>query len=948
MKGHPAKGKGRGHQGQRGGRSVKLTSQTLDLSLKPCDLCEMPVCKYYMEMHKAQYCLKLGSKWGFGDTPGPLECPDCGEKFALKDLVKHVVDQHSVVFGRRDRASLFSNEKAKGDSNEDIVGHNIAVREGRRKMDRGLRKRKTTDLISEDAAKRVRDSKALYGGAEDTNSENAHVITKDEQGTDNIVEENDKEVLLDADENIVVEDIEVQQESDNCVGELLANKDMKCPVCDTLFRNRSAMLRHKRAVHGKQEEPLKLIYEEEAHAYHCDICYKQFSYGHSLKRHVELVHDKKPKFTCEICGESFLYSPKLTRHIAEIHEGITFISKANEVNKCKECGGKIKGSLISHMWVVHGIDNSKNRKLLQCDLCGQRVNSEINLISHKNKHTGERSFKCDVCGAAFKQPSTLRKHMKLHTGKKEFKCQYCNREFARKTYVQQHERLHTGEKPFGCHLCDKSFAQKTSLNVHLKSQHDVVQPRTVGPTKLRRVQPVEPKKPTGDRSENTQACVIVVEDHNRIMDGEDPLVKGLQHQRYFPPNFPTNKTVFTQNDAPLQSLIEGARDTGPESNIISSEKEMAAAQILCNLDPDALGVEYYQKTTKQVSSQLVDNSYGQVKELDSSFTAGKTSNQAYSYHHIVQDSQICNINISAEESNTVEVATTKTELADLSSSDVQSLAAIAYHNTPSPDPIPLSSTQPVLDVGPSMVTGSKPYQSASTANAPNVPYVKYIASTCGQMHTHPYVYPQTVSVPTTLPKVSYTIVTKASPQQTQPLPSVSSLKKVHLHPPSAMIQSSAGGKVVAKPETLLQHMVLAQPQTNPQPTSTLVAQSLLSHPKPNMAAPKQVLQQIPILAASDQILPQAQFSSILPTQQVLTIAAQDILPQQPVSHHLPSLATQPHSSATTLTLPQLVIGAGQVLPQFREVGQVMTQLVRAAPQQFVEVTVTKVEEKDHA
>lgn len=307
-------------------------------------------------------------------------------------------------------------------------------------------------------------------------------------------------------------------------------KHLTC--CGKQYRSMSGLRSHTQAAHGSAGVDLQ-----------CTQCGKTYSDRGALIRHVRSVHERQKRFMCLMCGEGFVYGHSLRRHLTNEHKphdngGTQDVASS----KCEVCGVMLRGSHAGHMWVVHGRNTSgKRRRLLKCDVCGQRVVSKMNLLSHMNKHTGERSFKCSTCGAMFKQRSSLSKHSKLHSNDKEFKCAYCDQAFARKSYLQQHERLHTGEKPFKCNLCERRFAQKTSLNVHEKNQHGIQKQQ-------QQQQHKKQTQPKCHRQKKSEAAATIVE-----------------------PNGAAEVTLD------LTSLSD-----------IHPDREIAAAEILCNMETDVI------------------------------------------------------------------------------------------------------------------------------------------------------------------------------------------------------------------------------------------------------------------------------------------------------------------------------------------------------------------------
>ena len=58
---------------------------------------------------------------------------------------------------------------------------------------------------------------------------------------------------------------------------------------------------------------------------------KAFSKAHSLKRHVNLVHNGLKDYNCGSCGKSFSLVQNLKNHINGVHNG-------QKDHKCDTCG----------------------------------------------------------------------------------------------------------------------------------------------------------------------------------------------------------------------------------------------------------------------------------------------------------------------------------------------------------------------------------------------------------------------------------------------------------------------------------------------------------------------------------------------------------------------------------------------------------------------------------
>ena len=146
-------------------------------------------------------------------------------------------------------------------------------------------------------------------------------------------------------------------------------------------------------------------------------------------------------------------------------------------HECMECGKKFYKAACyeAHMKIHAGI------KPYECEICGQRFTTTVNLNLHKRKHDGtlhEDPYVCDICGQKFTRPYNLKTHQRLHTGEKSYECGVCERKFARKDTLDMHtKRVHMGEKleyrslaekRFLCSECGKKFVSNSKLKEHMR------------------------------------------------------------------------------------------------------------------------------------------------------------------------------------------------------------------------------------------------------------------------------------------------------------------------------------------------------------------------------------------------------------------------------------------------------------------------------------------------
>ena len=71
-------------------------------------------------------------------------------------------------------------------------------------------------------------------------------------------------------------------------------KNVKCDVCSKAFKLHENMILHRRRFHDPKFE--------------CEICGAKQPTSYILKKHVEMVHEKKNEMVCEVCGKGFVYA----------------------------------------------------------------------------------------------------------------------------------------------------------------------------------------------------------------------------------------------------------------------------------------------------------------------------------------------------------------------------------------------------------------------------------------------------------------------------------------------------------------------------------------------------------------------------------------------------------------------------------------------------------------
>ena len=182
-------------------------------------------------------------------------------------------------------------------------------------------------------------------------------------------------------------------------------KALSCEECGKNFTMPNALKNHRLSFHTQfprecdecghycATKKLFKIHREEVHgqgaALHpvpCEICGKVLKNKYSLKLHVQLIHDKKPReYPCDQCGKVLKSKASLEYH-KKVHTG-------EYPYRCDECGN-------GHM---------TEKKMMDC----------------KNTHAGIFRYHCPHCDYKTNKDKAIKRHISIHSDVKPFICPLC-------------------------------------------------------------------------------------------------------------------------------------------------------------------------------------------------------------------------------------------------------------------------------------------------------------------------------------------------------------------------------------------------------------------------------------------------------------------------------------------------------------------------------------------
>lgn len=205
----------------------------------------------------------------------------------------------------------------------------------------------------------------------------------------------------------------------------------------------------------------------------CHECSKSYSNASNLRRHVQVVHEKKSRFNCNFCDFPALFPTNFLTHVAT-HLDITDAKTKSKGRKLY----KLKDESDVH---------------LSCQICAEDFKSIASLKQHFMKHQIRRTFECDFCGLRTSNKKDFSDHIickhllkdhGVYDKERPVKCTFknCEKRFKVQKHLKRHMTFHLGKMCFTikrnlifkiflgirypCWRCQKSYCSSYELKKH--------------------------------------------------------------------------------------------------------------------------------------------------------------------------------------------------------------------------------------------------------------------------------------------------------------------------------------------------------------------------------------------------------------------------------------------------------------------------------------------------
>ncbi|KAJ8737170.1 hypothetical protein PYW07_000441 [Mythimna separata] len=308
-----------------------------------------------------------------------------------------------------------------------------------------------------------------------------------------------------------------------------------CPLCGTCYNGAENLTKHMWENHAdlmgpkKRGRPKKMltstilnklsengfcITSMPAKKIECEFCKQHFETKEELGLHA-VTHKDTKVLRCVQCKKIYLDRIKFDHHSCIDEKTSVLNNIENDPAKIEPIEKKPQNCPIEitlREFLDPNIDMATINMLAVCSACSCILQSEADLINHRDaehpelshrcnlctkvfaslrsaaRHRSickqiERKYKCSTCGLKFAYEISLNKHiLRYHEGQsvsvkfidsktkreeRQFQCDTCNRSFYKRDLLVKHTKIHMPiENFYQCDICEKKFHRSDNLRSH--------------------------------------------------------------------------------------------------------------------------------------------------------------------------------------------------------------------------------------------------------------------------------------------------------------------------------------------------------------------------------------------------------------------------------------------------------------------------------------------------
>lgn len=212
-------------------------------------------------------------------------------------------------------------------------------------------------------------------------------------------------------------------------------KMWKCNKCSYRHKDKMLVMRH--------------LTSHKVKPYKCKLCGHSSNYRSALYRHLRQKHGRNDYSLCKL---SISYSAESEGATASGDENDTGIGDLLDLYTCKICKFQStwKACLYRHLREQHGTTDYNNCFMKTSTENGEEEKPapiEIRVPLPERSADKPNKFQCNVCPYSTKKQTLLKFHMSYHKprGQNRFKCKFCPYYVCARRLLNQHIRLHSGE-----------------------------------------------------------------------------------------------------------------------------------------------------------------------------------------------------------------------------------------------------------------------------------------------------------------------------------------------------------------------------------------------------------------------------------------------------------------------------------------------------------------------